>query len=174
MKRSHAGFTMIELMFVLLIIGLMTMFLIPLIWPPIDDAKIKSAVIQAQEIVTACNLVRVTPISSVRDPLTLKVTKSYGPEYSSWTDVSVLKSTLSKDYPVPTENPFGHPYYFKMSALSCSAAVEIDEMLETWGGYETDNSGPRLRIIVTTPSRSMSGLGWIQFQNRMLYDEGPR
>lgn len=171
MKRRQAGFTMIELVVVLAVIAIMTWYLVPNIWEPIHDAKIRGAVAQAKEIVSACDLVRVTPISTSRDASNQKVTKVYGPVYTAWTDASFLKTKLSVDYSMPSENPFGRPYYFKMTERSCSAAVELDGLIDGWEGYELETAGTRTRIIVGTPARSMAGPGWVQQQNRLLTGE---
>lgn len=171
MRGRQAGFTLIEMMVVILIISVMVLILMPDIWQPIRDAKIKGGIAQAKEIVAACDLVRVSPISSTRDTSNQKVTTTYGPLYPSWTDAAVLKTKLSTDYALPTENPMGRPYYFKMTERSCSVAVELDELIDGWEGYDLEAAGSRTRIIVGTPARSMGGPGWVQHQKRLLSGE---
>ena len=171
MRQRQSGFTMVELIVTLSVIAIMLSFLVPNIWRPITDAKIRGAVSQAKQLVSTCDLVRVTPVSTSRDATNLKVTKNYGPEYSSWTDVSVLKAKLSSDYTMPTENPFGRPYLFKMSERSCVVAVDLDELIEGREGYDLETVGTRTRIVVGTPARSMAGPGWVQQQNRFLTGE---
>lgn len=171
MAKRQAGFTLIELTITLAVIAILTWFLVPNIWQPIHEAKIRGAVGQAKEVVAACDLVRVTPVSTSRDPSSQKVTKVYGPLYTSWTDATVIKAQLSTDYAVPTVNPFGRPYYFKMSERSCSVAVELDELIDGWEGYELETVGTRTRIVVGTSVRKMAGPGWVQQQNRFLSGE---
>ena len=171
MRRRQAGFTVIEMMVVILIISILTIILMPYIWQPIRDAKITGGVAQAKEIVSACDLLRVTPISSTRNTSNQKVTPTYGPLYTSWTDAAVLKTRLSTDFSLPTENPFGRPYYFKMTERTCSVAVELDELIEGWEGYDLETVGTRTRIIVSAPARSMAGPAWVQHQKRLLTGE---
>lgn len=171
MRRRQAGFTVIEMMVVILIIGVLTTFLMPSIWQPIRDAKITGGVAQAKEIVSACDLLRVTPTSSTRDTSNQKVTPIYGPLYASWTDATVLSNKLSSDYSLPTENPFGRPYYFKMTERTCSVAVELDELIDGWAGYDLETAGTRTRIVINTPARSMTGPAWVQHQKRLLNGE---
>lgn len=171
MKHRQAGFTVIELIVTMSVIAIMTWYLTPDMWRPINNAKIAGGVAQAKRIVSACNLVRVSPISTSRDTATQKVTKVYGPEYSAWTNVSVLNAKLSADYNLPTENPLGRPYYFKMTERTCVVAVELDELIEGWEGYELETAGTRTRIIVGTPTSSMAGPSWVQEQNRFLTGE---
>lgn len=165
---------MIELMVVILIVSVLTLALSPAIWQSIRDAKITGAVAQAKEIVSACDLVRVTPISSTRDATNQKVTPAYGPLYASWTDTSVLKSRLSSDFALPAANPFGLPYYFKMTERMCSVAVELDDLIDSWEGYALETSGAHTRIVVSTPARSMAGSTWVQHQKRLLTGEAIR
>lgn len=174
MRGRQAGFTVIELMVVILIIAVLTVFLMPSIWQPIRDAKITGGVAQAKEIVSACDLLRVTPLSSTRDTSNQKVTPTYGPLYASWTDAAVLSSKLSSDYSLPTENPFGRPYYFKMTERTCTVAVELDELIDGWEGYDIETAGTRTRIVVSTPARDMAGAAWVQQQKRLLTGESIR
>nr|CEK42035.1 hypothetical protein PQBR57_0082 [Pseudomonas fluorescens SBW25] len=162
---------MFEMMVVLLIIGVLTVFLMPSIWQPIRDAKIKGGVAQAKEIVSACDQLRVTPISSLRDASNQKVTPTYGPLYASWTDATVLSNKLSSGNSLPTENPFGRPYYFKMTERTCSVAVELDELIDGWEGYDLETAGTRTRIVISKPARSMTGPAWVQHQKRLLTGE---
>lgn len=174
MKSSQGGFTLIELVVVSAVIGLLMWLYVPNIWEPINDAKIRGGVSQAKEIVFACDLVRVTPVSTSRDTTSQKVTKVYGGAYTNWTDVSVLRSKLSTNYTLPTINPFGRPYYFKMTDGSCSVALELDELIDGWEGYELETVGARTRIIIGTPARSMAGPSWVKQQGRFLTGETAR
>lgn len=174
MRARQAGFTLIELMVVLAILSLMMAFLVPMIAEPIRHSKIRGAVEQAKEIVVACNLVRLNPVSSVRNPITLAVTHTYQPQYTSWTQATTLKAKLSAEYQLPTENPFSRPYYFKLTERSCSVAVELDDLIDGWEGYETETAGTRTRIIVSNSTRSMAGPSWVQHQKQFLNGESVR
>ncbi len=174
MRVKQGGFTAIEMVVVLAIIAIILAFMLPVIAEPIGNAKIKGAVSQAKEIVTACNVARVTPTSTSRNATTLVVSTTYRADYASWTNVSVLKGMLSSNYVIPDENPFGNPYYFKMTERSCTVAVELDREIDGWEGYDLESAGPRSRIIVATPARSTSGPAWIQHQKRLLTGESIR
>lgn len=171
MDRRQGGFTAIEMVVVLAIIAIILAFMVPYIMEPIRNAKITGAVSQAKEIVAACDLVRVTPASTSRDPSNYKVNSFYGALYTGWTDVTTLKAKLSTDYDLPTNNPFDRPYLFKMTERTCTVAVELDVHIDGWEGYETEESGSRTRIIVGTPARSTAGPAWVQHQKRLLTGE---
>ncbi|MFL1449355.1 Tfp pilus assembly protein FimT/FimU [Pseudomonas tritici] len=174
MHHRQAGFTLLEVMVVMAVMGIISAFMIPYIAEPIRNAKIKGSVEQAKEVVAACNLVRMTPVSSTRNPVTLVVTHVYHSDYTSWTPVATLKSMLSADYPLPTENSFNRPIYFKMVERSCSVAVELDGLIDGWEGYATETDGARTRIIVRNSTRSTSGPVWVQHQKRFLTGESVR
>lgn len=174
MGHRQGGFTAIELVVVLAIMTIVLSFMTPLIMEPIRHAKIKGAIAQAKEIVSSCNLVRVSPISTTRNPTNQRVTSTYGPVYMSWTNVTTLKSRLATGYVLPTENPFGRPYLFKMTDKACTVAVELDVAIEGWEGYDIEQSGTRTRIVVGTPARSMAGPSWVQHQKRLLTGESIR
>jgi prepilin-type N-terminal cleavage/methylation domain-containing protein len=174
MRAQQAGFTAIEMVVVFAIIAIILAFLMPLIAEPIDQARIKGAVSQAKEIVAACNVARVSPTSTSRNSSTQLVTSTYGPGYSSWTNVSVLKSLLSSDYVIPDENPFGNPYYFKMTEKACTVAVELDWTVDGWEGYEIESGVSGTRIIIPTPARSTAGPAWVRHQKRLLTGESIR
>ena len=50
MKQRQSGFTMVELIVTLSVIAIMLSFLVPNIWRPITDAKIRGAVSQAKQL----------------------------------------------------------------------------------------------------------------------------
>ncbi|WP_121498434.1 type II secretion system protein [Pseudomonas aeruginosa] len=174
MRERQAGFTAIEMVVVLAIIAIILAFMLPVIAEPIEHAKIRGAVSQAKEIVAACNVARVSPASTSRNATTLVVSSTYGPGYSAWTAVSVLKGLLSSDYVIPDENPFGNPYYFKMTDKSCTVAVELNRTVDGWEGYDLETAGTKSRIIVATPARSTAGPAWVQHQKRLLTGESIR
>lgn len=169
MKFRQNGFTLLEIMVVLAIISILIAALYPSIHDAVYEAKIKGAVVQAKEIVTACNLVRISPVSSARDTTTQQVTNTYSPNYASWTDVVTLKARLSTNYALPTVNPFGRPYYFKLDSQTCSVAVELDTVIDSWEGLDLETAGSSTRIIVSTPSRITAAPSWLQHQNRVLF-----
>ncbi|MPQ69299.1 type II secretion system protein [Pseudomonas sp. MWU12-2323] len=171
MGSRQMGFTVIELAVVLAIISIMLMCMIPVLSEPIHNAKIAGGVEQAKAIVDACNLVRVTPTSTTVNATNLQVTNTFGPDYNSWTDVSVLKAKLSSNYSLKTVNPFGKPYYFKMSDLTCSVAVELDVLIDGWEGYELETAGAVTRIIVSVSTHNATGPAWVQQQKRILTGE---
>jgi type II secretory pathway pseudopilin PulG len=159
---------------VMAIIAIILTFMTPFIMEPIRNAKINGAIAQAKEIIVACNLVRVTPLTTTRNSVNNQVTSTYGPQYTSWTTVSTLKAKLSSDYHLPLENPFDRPYMFKMTDKTCAVAVELDDRIDGWEGYETELEGSRTRIIVGTPARSIASPAWVQHQKRLLNGESIR
>lgn len=174
MKGRQKGFTILEMVVVFAIIAIMLAALIPLASEPIRHARINGAVAQAKEIVTACNAARVAPASTSRNATNQKVTSTYGPVYTSWTDVSVLAAKLSAGYVIPSQNPFERPYYFKMTDKTCSVAVELDGLIDGWEGHETETAGGRTRIVVSTERRSTAGPAWVQRQKQLLTGESVR
>lgn len=171
MHGRQAGFTLLEITVVMAIIAVILAFMTPYIMEPIRNAKITGAVSQAKEVVSACNLVRVGAASFSRDSVNYKVYSSYGPLYSGWTDAKTLKTQLAPDYYLPTVNPFGMPYLFKMTEKTCTAAVDLDTQVPGWEGYETEDIGSRTRIVVGLPVRGGGGPVWIQHQKRVLNAE---
>jgi prepilin-type N-terminal cleavage/methylation domain-containing protein len=170
MLRKQHGFTTVELMVVLAILGILSVILVPSIQDQMLEAKIEGSVEQARQVLAACNLVRVKPRSSYRDPTTLKVTHTYGQTYSSWTDVSVLQSRLTGSYFIPNANAFGRPYLFQMYPDTCVVAVEVDQLVDGWMGYQTESDGVRTKIIVGTSANDTLS-PWVLSQKRSLNDE---
>lgn len=171
MARRQGGFTAIEMVVVMAIIAIILGLMIPNIMEPIRNAKIRGAISQAKEIVAGCDLVRITPASTSRDATNYKVTSLYGTQYTGWTDVAILTAKLSSDYNLPTTNPFDRPYLFKMTERACSVAVELDDHIDGWEGYDTEEAGSHTRIIVGTPTRSTAGPAWVEHQKRLLNGE---
>lgn len=171
MERRMQGFTALELAITLAIVSVLLSFMIVSISEPFYRAKISGGISEAQSIVSMCNIVRVSPISTARDSQSLKVYATYIGRYDEWTDVSVLKNHLPSTFQVPTANPFGKSYYFKLNEDSCKVALETDLVLDEWEGYEIEDSGGRSRIIISTPKRSTSGHVWVKQQSRMLSGE---
>lgn len=169
MNRAQGGFTLVELIVVLAVIALITTFLIPVIQEPIRHARIEGGIEQAKGILASCDLVRVKPVSSVRSADGLTVTHSYRTGYATWTDATVLRTLVDPAHSVVTVNPFGFPYYFRMSSSECLVALEIDEVIDGWVGLPTEVVNGRTRIIVGSNSRKpMVNPDWVHHQKRIL------
>lgn len=171
MRRNQHGFTTIELLVVLAILGMLTVLLVPSIRQPILNAKIEGSVEKARQVLATCDLVRVRPISSVRNPITLQVTHTYGPTYPSWTDAAVLAASLTGSHALPSENPFGRPYLFKMYPETCVVAVELDQVIDGWMGFQTETDGVRTKIIVGSSANTSLAPNWVLHQKRILNAE---
>lgn len=171
MRKRQRGFTVVELTTVIAVIAIILYVIIPLIWEPINQSKIKGSVAQAKEIVVTCNLVRVTPTSSTRESYNRKVTNVFHSQYSTWTEVSVLKSLLADGQKLPSLNGLDRSFYFKMTADTCLVAVELDTTITAWEGYQIETSGGRSKIIVGVTSRHSAGPEWLGMQKRILNAE---
>jgi prepilin-type N-terminal cleavage/methylation domain-containing protein len=174
MVSRSRGYTLLELMIVISIIAIFMAMFLPLIYRPIRDARIAGGVEQAKEVVSACNVVRVKAISSVRNAVNQQVTNTFGPQYTTWTNASVLQGKLSSSYDLPDLNPFGLPYLFKMTDQTCSVAIEVDEVLDSWRGFDIEAAGSNTRIIVNIPARGIAGPVWVEEQKRLLSAEPTR
>lgn len=171
MRNKQSGFTMVELAVVFALLALLLLVITALIWEPIRNARIDGAVQQAKEINSACEIVRVSPATASRDPITRKVSTTYGALYPNWTPVSTLNGRIATANQVPAINPFDLPYYFTMSEKACAVAVDVDVILDGWRGLETEVSGSRTRIVVGVSARKISGPEWLQNQKRILNAE---
>jgi prepilin-type N-terminal cleavage/methylation domain-containing protein len=174
MAVRQVGFTIIELTVVMAILGIMIAFMVPVITEPIFHAKIEGAVSEAKAVVSACNVARVSPVTTSRDATTKFVAATYGSNYTNWTDVSVLNSRLSAFFYVPSVNPFGYPYYFKMTSTTCVAAVQLDDLIDGWQGYVTEVYAGKTWIVVSLPASRMVGPAWTKHQKRLLSNESIR
>ncbi|MCF5371287.1 type II secretion system protein [Pseudomonas syringae] len=171
MSRSHRGYTLVEIMVVLALISLILFAMAPILYEPYHQAKIKGSVSQAKEIVTSCNLVRVGPTSSTLESSNQKVTNVFHSQYTNWTEVSTLKSLLADGQKLPSLNGLGRPYLFKMTADTCLVAVELDETITAWEGYQVETSDGRSKIIVGVEARRSAGPQWLGVQKRLLNAE---
>tara|TARA_R110002124_G_scaffold128157_15_gene288684 strand:+ start:8365 stop:8892 length:528 start_codon:yes stop_codon:yes gene_type:complete len=172
MKKIEAkGFTLIELTITLSVIAILITTLLPGIFEQWHKAKIRGAVEQARQVLMTCELARKKPISAVQDPLTLVVNTIYRPNVEAWTKISALDSMLTGDHYLPEANPLGRPYYFKMYANTCLVAVELDDHIDGWEGYKTEDIGSRTRIIVSTTPRGNASSAWVRNQKRVLSGE---
>lgn len=172
MSKSQQGFTLLELAAVLGILAVIATFLVPVIYEPIRNAKIEGGIEQAKGVLASCNLVRVKPISSVRAANGVTVTNTYRADYTSWTNASTLQAILGAGHKMTTINPFGRPYLFKMYGEGCLVALELDELIDGWAGYQTEIQGGRTMIIVGSSNRKSSvAPEWVHHQKRILSGE---
>lgn len=171
MMKKSAGFTFIELMIVMSIVGVFIAVLTPTVLQQIDEAKVEGAVGQAREVLRTCDIVRVSPISSVRGADGIHVTHTYRPGYPAWTDASILTTQSNGDHLIPTENPFGFPYLFKMTERGCSVGIKLGFDLESWGGLTIeDHEGTKL-LVVPDYRRDSNTTNWARRQKQFLDGE---
>lgn len=170
MKKS-AGFTLIELLIVMTIIAVFIAAFSPTVFQKIDEAKVEGAVGQAREVLRTCDIVRVSPLSSVRGADGVHVTHTYRAGYADWTDAAVLATQIKGDHAIPAENPFGYPYLFKMSERECTVGIKLGFELEAWGGLAIETYDDTSLLVVPDYRRDTRTTNWARRQKQFLDGE---
>lgn len=104
-RQRQAGFTLIELMVVLFILGLLAMLVAPRLMGRVGKAKIKTAQTQIQMMATALDLFHLDVGRYPTDEEGLKVLYSKPENLSSWSGPYL-------DKPAP-KDPWGRDYVYK-------------------------------------------------------------
>ena len=117
LSRRHAGFTLIEIMVVVVIMGVLAALLVPRLMGRTDDARILAA---KQDIATLMQALKLYRLDNQRYPTTeqglqaLIARPSSGPQPANWKTGGYI-DRLNKD-------PWGNPYQY----LSPGTRSEVD------------------------------------------------
>jgi len=99
------GFTLVELLVVIVIIGLLASLVAPKLFGKLEDAKVKTAKAQLSMISTALDAFK---LDVGRYPTTQEGLKVL------WSDPGNIPNWNGKYLPKPIKkDPWGHPYYYK-------------------------------------------------------------
>jgi general secretion pathway protein G len=107
-RRRHAGFTLVEIMIVVIIIGLLAAFIVPQYMSRVDEARVTKTKDDIQAISTALTLYRLDNFTypSTEQGLSALVQKPNDPNVKNWRTGGYLQR-MPKD-------PWGNPYQYAL------------------------------------------------------------
>lgn len=172
MRRAQRGFTLIEIIFVLAIIAILTAAILPPSLERITEAKVDASLDQARSILQVCDIARTKALTTTVDGNGV-YSHTYG-SLVDWSSTASLQSKLTSDYNLPDKNPLNSQILVKFDAARCYVAVDLPFLQDNYGGYDTETVGGKTRVIVTTRPRTSAYPAWVVNQKRMLHDEETR
>lgn len=107
LQPSRNGFTLVEIMVVVVIIGLLAAFIVPRVMGRVDDTRITKAAADIQTLETALSMYR---LDTARFPTTAQglaalITKPDDPSLRNWKDGGYI-ARIARD-------PWGNPYRYR-------------------------------------------------------------
>jgi general secretion pathway protein G len=138
MKKSQVGFSLIELMIVLVILGLIAGVVGPQAMKYLGKGKTKSAKIQIENISSALDMYRLEVGSYPSTSQGLKALAEAPSEARGWSGPYLKKGNVPKDpwknaYQYKRVNNNGHPYeLYSMGADGVKGGTDDDADLSLW------------------------------------------
>jgi len=168
---AQSGYTLVELCFVLVVLGLIAGAVGAGLADRIQEARITSSIEQARTILRSCELARKKVLgSSVSGGI---ATHTY-PTLSSWSPTSALQEKLSTDHKLPVTNHVRSEILVKFDSARCYVAVDLPFLQDGYGGFETETVSGKTRLIITSPRRVSNGTRWVTQQKKFLHLEETR
>jgi prepilin-type N-terminal cleavage/methylation domain-containing protein len=171
-RDAQAGFTLLEIIFVLAIMAILSTAILPPVLERITEAKVEGSIGQAQMILQICEIARTKVLATSVDARG-RYTHTYG-SLDNWASTTVLQSKLTTNYDLATKNALGSQILVKFDAARCYVAVDLPFLQSDYGGYSTETVGGKTRVIVTTRIKNSSYPSWVVNQKRILHDEETR
>lgn len=171
-RNAQAGFTLMEIIFVLAIIAVLTAAILPPALERITEAKVEGSIGQAQMILQICEIARTKALTTSVDAQG-RYTHTYG-SLDNWASTTVLQSKLTTNYHLPTKNALDTQILVKFDAARCYVAVDLPFLQSDYGGYSTETVGGKTRVIVTARIKNSAYPSWVVNQKRIMHDEETR
>lgn len=170
--KSQRGFTLLEVIIAIAIIGLLAAALIPTIGARIEDARLQASVKQAQNVLQIVELAR-RKISSSSTAANGQVTHTYS-SMPNWQPTSAVAVILGGSYNLPPSNTFGLPLLVRFDDKRSYVAVDLPFLEADYTMHPTQTVGGRTRIIISTDPSKYASTGWVSHQKRVMHNENTR
>jgi general secretion pathway protein G len=139
LRRSARGFTLIEIMVVVIIIGLLAAFIVPSIMHRVDDARVVKAKGDIQALQTALTLFRLdnSKYPTTEQGLAALVTQPTDPTIKHWKPGGYLdrisKDPWGNDYQYANPGTHGKEYdLYSLGADNAPGGEGIDADIGNW------------------------------------------
>lgn len=171
-RQAQAGFTLLELTIIIMILGVLAVMALPAIFDRLQTAKVEVAVQQARSILQACDIARKKVVSSTT-AANRTVTHTYN-SLLNWSTTAALQAQLSGNQRMPLKNRFGKDILVRYDARRCYVAVDLDFRLDNIGGHQTQVVNGMTRIIVSSRPKIAGNTNWVGHQKRLIQNEVAR
>ena len=168
-KRSMSGFTLLEVVIVIALVGFLAATLTPAISARLEAAKLEAAVGQAQRVLKVVEIARKKILSS-STAANGQVSHTYT-TMATWQPISVLVPMLSNNYQLPQVNTFGLPLLVRFDATRSYVAVDLPFLETNYAWHPTQVVGGNTRIIISTKPYKSSSSNWVSHQKRVMHNE---